>query len=306
MDTYRLVLLLFLASWTTFDGQAQYIQSNGSVDTTLIIHDLKQLVGQDSALQELRRDILIELTSSKILHPVISASEEKKAFVTSTIHQLANGKGPFSFLYKKRERKLSAREIRQLSDTLTLEILALKKSLSRLEDSMANLKARLIQIIESPIPSRATKEEATILLTRIPKLEVIDYIFQNQDSLRFLFRDWDDDEIYPGMERAGMSHLLFSYLPHESRKSDRNWAVVPYLIEYWDEYPADTFLPFDGLESYILSYTLLKGYKNPSLIYEFMLTNMDKPDSPGGHMLRELILKEEGEKKEEGQHSNQK
>ncbi|MCF8237266.1 MAG: hypothetical protein K9I85_03865 [Saprospiraceae bacterium] len=309
MADYRLVILLFLTSWISADGQTRYVQTNGRVDTTLMIHDLRQLVSQDSTLQRLRRDILIELTTAKINHPEISASEEKKAFVSSIIHQLANGKGSFSFLYKKRERKLSARELRELSDTLTLEVIALQKLLSRLEDSMANLQARLIQIIESPHPSRATKEEATILLTKIPKLEVIDYIFRNQDSLRFC-GDWEayssGDAIFPGFPRTGMAHLLHSYLPNGSGKKRRNWSVFPYMIEYLDEYPAETFLPYDELENFILTYSFLKDYKTPSLIYEFMLTNMDKPDSPGGHMLRELILEEEGKKKEEGERSDQK
>ncbi len=309
MGKYRFILLICLTSWVNTDAQAQYIQPNGIVDTSLMIQDLKQLVGQDSTVQQLRRELLIELTTSKINHPEISASEEKKAFVTSLIHQLANGKGPFSFLYKKRERKLSAREIRELSDTLTLEIIALQKSLSRLEDSVAILQARLIQIIESPIPSRATKEEATILLTTIPKLAVIDYIFQNQDSLRFC-GEWEvyasGDAVFPGFPRTGMAHLLHSYLPNGAGKKGRNWSVFPYMIEYLDEYPAETFLPFDELENFILTYSFLKDYKNPSLIYEFMLANMDKPDSPGGQMLRDLILDEERKKKEEGERPDQK
>ncbi len=309
MAVHSLVILLFLTSWISADGQTQYVQTNGKVDTAQMIHDLKLLVGQDSALQELRSDILIELTSSKVTHPDIRASEVKKAIVTSTIHQLANGKGSFSFLYKKRERKLSAREIRELSDTLTLEVIALQKSLSRLEDSMSNLQARLIQIIESPHPSRATKEEATILLTKIPKLEVIDFIFRNQDSLRFC-GDWEvyssGDAIFPGFPRTGMAHLLHSYLPTGAGKQRRNWSVFPYMIEYLDEYPAETFLPYDELENFILTYSFLKDYKSPTLIYEFMLTNMDKPDSPGGHMLRELILEEEGKKKKKGEQPDQK
>ena len=118
MAVHSLVILLLLTSWISADGQTQYVQTDGKVDTAQMIHDLKLLVGQDSALQELRSDILIELTSSKVTHPDIRASEVKKAIVTSTIHQLANGKGSFSFLYKKGCCKYPSYFIRIISSVL--------------------------------------------------------------------------------------------------------------------------------------------------------------------------------------------
>jgi len=167
-------------------------------------------------------------------------------------------------------------------DTISNKIVLLEKQLKKWQDSLAQVQQDLKKIIEDKEQNRATKEKAVFTLARIHDRKVLDYLFENEEKLRFTKRDYNSsnyDLEVQEMNRTGMVAIGNEYFYKESTEIER-WLLFYYLLHdlkqngYWEMALVNLFL------------TIPEHFKSEELLLEFMYDN----SNPGSKTTIEFFL----------------
>ena len=284
---------------------AQYINEAGEAMVDDIVNLLKSIEPLSQAQDSMAKAVIQSLLAATKSNTVLQADIEKKKNVFLTMVDIATQKGKFEFLtnlYKEYREK----ELRIKNDTIDKKIYALQKKYLAYEDSLKELDNELLDIMQSPLETRASKELASTVLGRTNNLAIADFLFQNYTF--FMFSDidvgFDNDTNCWGCERNGAADFVYDkvYDPdiyytdeygHSKVKISgiTNWMAFPFFIKYWGnkEYneKLENTLCCQKAEFAIFHNMISENYKKPWLLYEFMAANVENPDTK--------IMKEIGE-----------
>lgn len=151
---------------------------------------------------------------------------------------------------------------------LSSQVLAYEKKLQELTDSIALIQQQLIAAIEDPSNSTRTKEKAVNVLASIHNEEVLQYLLENEKSLRFGGMDpFDTDGMGEEATRTAMFAILHEYLS----KTDVNWMVFPFILKYID---TEGFLEIDMIQELYGGYGN-ERYRNSWYLLKFMQSNIN-------------------------------
>lgn len=214
--------------------------------TNIITQQKAQSDPQRETVKILRERVLLELKNNKGL------SETDKTRLWMTLRNLELKKGAYAALIPQNE--------------LSSQVLAYEKKLQELTDSIALIQQQLIAAIEDPSNSPRTKEKAVNVLASIHNEEVLQYLLENEKSLRFGGMDpFDTDGMGEEATRTAMFAILHEYLS----KPDVNWMVFPFILKYID---TEGFLEL-GMVRELYGYGN-ERYRNSWYLLKFMQSNI--------------------------------
>ena len=269
----------------------------GEVKLNDIVNILKSFEALSQAQDSMAKAVIQSLLAATKSNPLLQADIEKKKKVFLTMVDIATQKGKFEFL-TNRYKEYREKELRIKNDTIDKKIYALQKKYLAYEDSLKKLDNELLDIMQSPLETRASKEFASTVLGRTNNLAMADFLFQNYTF--FMFSDidvgFDNDTDCWGCERNGAADFVYDkvYDPdiyytdeygHSKVKISgiSNWMAFPFFIKYWGnkEYNEKLKQTWTGdkFEFAIFNNWICHNYKKPWLLYEFMVANVDDPDT---------------------------
>ncbi len=170
--------------------------------------------------------------------------------------------------------------IPQESDTISNNIVLLEKQLKKWQDSIAQVQQALKKIIEDKEQQRATREKAVFTLAMIHDTKVLDYLFENEEKLRFTKINSEDNEsLEQEKYRTGMIAIRNEYFYMENTETEK-WLLLNYLLHDLKQV---------GFREVALVDNLLKlpePCKSPELLLQFMKANA----YPGSQKVFEFFL----------------
>ena len=279
---FILLILVLLCSDSLF---SQYLNDNGEVLKEKIIEELKEYpdgsAEQRSLADSLITDIQIEINR----HPVLQNNTELRMEGFSTLHHLKTRLGDFTFL--RRSPGPTSEELRKL-DTISAEVLAIESQIQSLNDSLYALYDQLIEITQrGEGETRATKEEAAMMIGKSPFYDHIKYIFENHTDLVFGLRIDEFGDLYHefGGYRSGMVGIT-SHLSNPEKKL-YSWRIMPFLLKYWGDpnWASDLYPDYET----VFFINLMLDYNKKHLLLEFMRVNAKDPDTPIYKKLNEFF-----------------
>ena len=299
---------------------AQFVNDAGEVKVDEIVAVLKSFEPLSHAQDSMSKAVIQSLLASTRVHPVLMSDLEKKKAVFLTMVDIATPKGKFEFLtnrfkeYREREEVLK-------NDTIDSEVYALDKKYKALQDSMKSLEMHLLDIMQSPVKTRATKRRASTILGRTNNLAIADFMFKNYTL--FMFGDYDPDNSTDcwGCERSGAADFIGDKIYDEDISTvDEyghkkvilpgivNWTAFPFFIKYWGnkEYNSKLDKTWSGglFEFAVFHNMITENYQKPWLLFEFMKANAEDPNSK---ILRDIgTVIENNRRKFEQQEKNEK
>ena len=213
--------------------------------TNIITRQEAQSDPQMETVAILRKRVLFELKNNKNL----SKADRSRLWVT--MRNLELKKEAYAVLIPENE--------------ISKEVLAYEKKLQELTDSIALIQQQLIAAIEDPNNTTQTKEKAVNVLAGIHNGEVIQYLLENEKSLRFGAMDpLDTDDFDEEAIRTAKLAIFNEYLS----KPEVNWMVFPFILKY-----VDTAGLFEiGLVRQLYGYKN-EYYRNSWYLLKFMQAN---------------------------------
>jgi len=267
---------------------AQYISEDGEIDHESMISNLQQYKNGSEEQNELRNDIIKELVTAARSHPAIQDADEMRSEIILTIMELGNKRGDFFFLSPRYEAHRE-REERRANDTISMDVLMLEGRLAVMQDSIRGIYKQLKEIVEDEDQTRATKKSAITLFATSNDLNDIEYIFENNNRLRFSNLDLDFMLFGPyyGEARTGVYAVYLDKIPMDyiSRNNvtlDHNWSIFPFMIKYWGDTEWNNELGERDilLEVALAQRMFLRDLNKPELLIQFMRANAEDPDTP--------------------------
>lgn len=291
---HRFLICIILTIFIYRIGNCQYISSDGEVKIDMMVHDLNALEWLSPAQDSLSKKMILSLAYAMKENTIISKSKEKRTKLIIALNQLGTHKGSFYFL-----SPTSRNVYNKQNDTISNSIKILSANWVALYDSINKIENQFIGILESKTETNESKKYATNMLGKTSNLEVVNYLFANESKMRFgtipmnQFYELQDDDCW-GCERTGILDLfkdkVFIRDSLLDTGSNRNWIIFPFLIQYWGNSDFDTLVSSaetgNRLER-LTFWRLTERYKKPWLLYEFMVANVENPDTK--------IMKEIGE-----------
>ena len=282
---------------------AQYINEAGEAMVDDIVNLLKSFEPLSQAQDSMAKAVIQSLLAATKSNSVLQSDIEKKKNVFLTMVDIATQKGKFEFLtnlYKEYREK----ELRIKNDTIDKKIYALQKKYLAYEDSLKKLDNELLDIMQSPLDTRASKELASTVLGRTNNLAIADFLFQNNTLFMFKKIDPEESDYWSECGRNGDIDFVGDKINDEDIfytdeygyakvkiSGITNWMAFPFFIKYWGnkEYneKLENTLCCQKAEFAIFHNMISENYKKPWLLYEFMAANVENPDTK--------IMKEIGE-----------
>lgn len=213
----------------------------------------------------------------------IAASEELRARLMQVVKHGSNEQRfSAAWLIQEIDYKMGFYKalIPEGADTISNEMVLLEKQLKIWQDSIAQVQQTLKKIIEDNEQHRVTREKAVFTLVKIHDKKVLDYIFENEEKLRFTEINPEDNESDEQQRyRTGMVAILEEYFYKENTESEK-WLLLNYLLHNLKQ---NEFSEVALVES-LLSQP--ERFKSPELLLEFMYANA----SPGSQKTIEFFL----------------